>query len=54
MGMWLGRALVLLWKSLLLRPCQKRSCALEIPALGRIVLALKEEFWSSWREQGLS
>lgn len=52
--MWLGRALVLLWKLLLLHPCQKRSCALEIPALGRIVLALKEEFGSSWKEQGFA
>lgn len=50
-GMWLGRAL---WKLLLLRPCQTRSCALEVPALGRIVLALKEEFGSSWKEQGFT
>lgn len=50
-GMWLGRAL---WKLLLLRPCQTRSCALEVPALGRIVLALKEEFGSSWKEQGFA
>lgn len=36
-------ALALVWKLLLLCPWQKKRCELEVPASGRVGVALKQE-----------